>query len=174
MLFDFGPAVREVQIAMRKASLDFQRQSTKQTLREGLDEYYGDIGVYHAEQMSPQSANWFRSHDAVHVVFGCNTTPEQEALTSTWTMFGTDWHWSEAVGEGLRPDQRDRFMKDIFGNVGYGRMTFLVFATLPGVIEVRRRARAMSRKWAKERYEKYLDVPLAKIRSEYRIEVYQS
>ncbi|MFV8755937.1 hypothetical protein ACNOYE_35750 [Nannocystaceae bacterium ST9] len=165
--------MRDVEVAMRKATLDYQRPDTHHTLRSGLEEYHGDIGVYDAMRMNPKSAFWFRVHDAVHVVFGCNTTPEQEALTSTWTMFGTDWHWSEAVAEGLRPDQRDRFMRDIFGNVGYGRMTFLVFATLPGVIEVARRARAMSRKWAKEDYERYLDVPLVDIRSEFGIEVYQ-
>ncbi|PRQ06493.1 hypothetical protein [Enhygromyxa salina] len=173
MLIKIGRALRDVQVDMRTITCDYQRTDTTQTLREGLDEYHVDGGVYDAGDMTEASAQWFRSHDATHVLFGCNTTPEQEALTSTWTMFGTDWQVADFIAEGTRPDQRSRLMGEIVGGVGYGRMTFLVFATLPGVIEVARRARAMRRKWIIGDYERYLDVPLDEIRRDYHIQVYQ-
>jgi hypothetical protein len=41
-------------------------------------------------QLTEDSARFFRSHDIAHVVFGLDTTLNDEALGDAWTLLGTD------------------------------------------------------------------------------------
>jgi hypothetical protein len=103
------------------------------------------------------------------VLFGCATSPEQESVVDAWIMFGTTWQWRDYLGEVQRVDQRKRILEEIFGEIGLRRTAFLVVATLPHVLEVRRRAREMHQPWELYGYERYLDYPLGELRREFNI-----
>ncbi|XXT18878.1 hypothetical protein WME94_52495 [Sorangium sp. So ce429] len=152
----------------------YQEQDSTQTLREGLEEYHQNALLYKPTAMTPSSKRFFKAHDACHVVFGCSTTPEQEALIDVWTMFGTTWQWSEYLGEVERPDQKQRILGEIIPGVGYGRMALLVLFTLPGCFTVYKRTQEMHQKWGMYEYEPYLDTTLKDIRKKYNIRVCSS
>jgi hypothetical protein len=69
----------------------YQRQDSGLTLKEELAEYYeGHPGLFRPSQLAKDSAQFFRSHDIAHVVFGLDTTLTDEALADAWTLLGTD------------------------------------------------------------------------------------
>jgi hypothetical protein len=51
------------------------------TLREGLQEYFaGHSGLLKPDSADVQTAKFFHSHDACHVLFGLDTTLRDEGL----------------------------------------------------------------------------------------------
>ena len=75
-----------------RACLGYQRQDSPQTLAEGLEEYYAaNVGkVVRPSDLPPESVGLFRSHDMCHVVFGLNTTLDDEALADVRTILSCD------------------------------------------------------------------------------------
>src|SRR5688572_2197646 len=69
---------------------EFERQDTAQTLAEGIEEYYRqNPQLSKVRGMSPQAQEFFRCHDAAHVVFGCGTSLPDEAVVKLSSIFGT-------------------------------------------------------------------------------------
>lgn len=69
----------------------FESPHTTQTLSEGLAEYFAANPMLkrEADLLSPQARQFFRSHDAVHVVYGCGTSMSDEAIVKLASIFGT-------------------------------------------------------------------------------------
>ena len=69
----------------------FASAQSFQTLSEGLAEYYRahpDLKL--AEQLlSFEARQFFRSHDIVHVLYGCGTSMSEEAVVKLASLFGT-------------------------------------------------------------------------------------
>ena len=60
---------------------DFERQESRQTLAEGIAEYYSEFKKhFSARKMTPEAEAFFRRHDAAHVVFGCDISLDQELV----------------------------------------------------------------------------------------------
>jgi len=60
---------------------EFEAQATRMTLAEGLAEYYAtNPDLKRGEALPPATRDFFRCHDAVHVVFGCGTAFADEAV----------------------------------------------------------------------------------------------
>ena len=66
----------------------FQRQSSRQTLREGLEEFYTVRGLLPPRTLSAESEAGLRAHDAAHVVFGCDDSTRGEVVLTLWSLFG--------------------------------------------------------------------------------------
>ncbi|HLK26181.1 MAG TPA: hypothetical protein VKT30_16110, partial [Caulobacteraceae bacterium] len=66
----------------------YQAQDSQQTLAEGLAEYYAANGARVAAPASlpAESRALFRNHDVCHVVFGLDTTLEDEGMADVRTL----------------------------------------------------------------------------------------
>jgi hypothetical protein len=68
----------------------YQVQDSPQTLAEGIGEYYAaNPGLAHVRTISPEAQRFFRCHDAAHVVFGCGTALDDEAVVKIASILGT-------------------------------------------------------------------------------------
>ena len=76
-------------------SLVYQEQDCQLTLREGVEAYHTYLRSLNRKIMvdAPGSRLLFE-HDATHVIFGLNTTLEQEAALDTWVFLGCRFKWS--------------------------------------------------------------------------------
>ena len=59
--------------------LDYQEQDSKQTLSEGITEFFA-ANKQHVKTrvLTPEADEFFRCHDASHVVFGCDISLNSE------------------------------------------------------------------------------------------------
>ena len=70
--------------------LRFQHAQSRQSLAEGLAEYYAAFpGLKRGDALSPEARAFFRSHDTVHVVYGCGISMPDEAVVKLASIFGT-------------------------------------------------------------------------------------
>ncbi|MDR7152599.1 hypothetical protein J2W49_004577 [Hydrogenophaga palleronii] len=69
----------------------FESQHSTQTLAEGLAEYCSLNPLLKREDqfLSPLARQFFRSHDIVHVLYGCGTSMPDEAVVKLCSLFGT-------------------------------------------------------------------------------------
>ncbi|CAN7768405.1 ubiquinone biosynthesis protein COQ4 [Variovorax sp. LjRoot175] len=68
----------------------FEDQDSGQTLAQGIEEYFtANPGLAKDRNMTAEAKHFFRCHDAVHVVFGCGTTLNDEAVVKMASIFGT-------------------------------------------------------------------------------------
>ncbi len=135
--------------------------ASRQTLREGLAEYYAiNAGLLDPAGLADDAAEMFRRHDAGHVVFGCDTSLRGEIQIDTWTVLATS-----AGLRGYLEYFRYPQVNQIFAESG---MRAILAATLRGVPDVLRilvRAWRMPQRWPWESFEDYLDLPLGEIRA---------
>jgi hypothetical protein len=68
----------------------FQSPASIQTLAEALTEYYAvNPELKRGDALSPEARAFFRSHDVVHVIYGCGTSMPDEAVVKLASVFGT-------------------------------------------------------------------------------------
>jgi hypothetical protein len=153
---------------VRVRRLRYQDQDSSQTLGEGLAEYYRENAgrVLKPEQLAPESRELFRRHDACHVIFGLDTTMEDEAMADTRAMLSSDVGWRHYLRYLSNPDA-----KAIFKELGYGRALLASLHALPRIVRAIAESRRMRRKWPWTPPAEYLDVPLAELRRRYDIRV---
>ena len=152
---------------MSPVRLRFQSPHSPQTLAEGLDEYFSANPQLKrdAELVSPQARQFFRSHDAVHVVYGCGTSMADEAIVKLASLFGT------TGGRQVLRGYVHRETLDIYRRLRIGS-TLMAVICAPWLI-----ARTVwccarqRRRWPWLGYEVYLDVPLREIRASFGIKV---
>ena len=154
---------------MSKELMRYQHQDTSMTLREGVLEYY----AANAELIDPESGSeaaqeLFRRHDVCHVLFGTDTSVVQEAMTDTWTMFGSDVGFYRYFEYLKAPEVRG-----ILDDLGYWRSFVESVKSIPACLRAIFRAQRMNKPWRWHGYDRYWDVPLAEIREEFGIEVFQ-
>ncbi len=145
----------------------YQESDSRITLREGLEEYLAaNPNLFKENEVAPASARFFHSHDRCHVVFGLDTSLEQEILADTWTVLGVDISLRDYLSYLKLPET-----VNILREIGCMRSIRETVKAIPKIVAVWRRARRMSRKWPWTGNDAYLDVPLADIRAEFNIEI---
>lgn len=152
---------------MTAGSLQYQRQDSAQTLRDGIAEYYaGNPDLLELSGMPADVERLFRQHDAAHVVFGCDTTIRGETLVDTWTIFGS------SIGlRGYLTYLRLPQVNQIFSKVGRGRIAFELLRCLPDVLRVVWRSLRLAQKWPWQDFESHLEEPLGRVRERWGIRV---
>jgi hypothetical protein len=144
----------------------FEHQNSAQTLEEGIAEYYrANPGLTKGRALSLEAIEFFRCHDAAHVVFGCGNTLNDEAVVKISSIFGTSGgfgvlrgyrlHESLAIYKKLR-------MSEVLCSILHSG--FLVPRTIVRCLRQRRR-------WPWENFDAYARVPLQQIREEFGIRV---
>jgi hypothetical protein len=147
------------------SDLRYTSQTSSQTLREGLAEYYErNPALLDPAQMTPEAAELFRQHDAAHVVFGCDTSLRGETLIDTWTIFGTTIGLRGYL-EYLRLPQ----VNQLFAEAGFLGVAGELLRSLGDVLRVAWRGLRLRRKWPWRAYAEQLDRALAEIREHHGI-----
>jgi hypothetical protein len=149
------------------SDLRYVSQTSHQTLREGLAEYYErNPALLDPAHMTPEAAKLFRQHDAAHVVFGCDTSLRGETLIDTWTIFGS------TLGlRGYLAYLRLPQVNQLFAEAGFLGITRELLGSLGDVLRVAFRGARLRRKWVWQAYAEQLDHPLIEIREQHGIRV---
>lgn len=144
----------------------FEQQDSPQTLRAGLAEYYGkNPQLVRGEKLSPEAREFFRCHDAAHVVFGCGTTLPHEAVVKLSSIFGTTGGFSVLRGYRLHESI------DIYRRLGVGEVLATLAQSLFIVPRTVYRCLRQRRRWPWSDFEAEMDVPLGTLRAGYGIRV---
>lgn len=144
----------------------FQQQDCVLTLAEGLAEYHrAQPGMEGGRACSPQAREFFRCHDAVHVVFGCGNTLDDEAVVKIASLVGTTG--GLAVLRGYRLHESLAIYRRL-------RLGAVLRSVAHSVVLVPRtviRCLRQPRRWPWDGFESYAHVPLVDIRREFGIRV---
>ena len=85
----------------------FELQLSSQTLAEGIAEYYqANPGLVPGSKTSIEAQEFFRCHDAVHVVFGCGNALSDEAIVKVASVCGTSGRFGVLRGYRLHESQQ--------------------------------------------------------------------
>ncbi len=148
----------------------YQEQDSPLTLAEGLDEYYRVNGsrVSRPSTLPPESMTLFRNHDACHVIFGLDTTLEDEAVVDTRTLLSCDVGFSR-YAEYLTSDKQ---AKAIFKEVGYFTVLIGTLRATPRLLRAVIEKFRMTKKWPWTPPENFFGRTLADLRREFHIRVF--
>lgn len=158
--------VNELPLAQRLA---YQEQDSPLTLAQGLAEYYRANGgrVLPPDTLPPDSAALFRSHDICHVIFGLDTTLEDEAMADTRTLLSCDVGLRRYTGYLAS----NKETQAIFKQIGYGTVLWGTLKTLPRIARAIRERFRMTKSWPWVPPENHMARKLSDLRREYGIRV---
>ena len=146
--------------------LAYQAQECRATLAEGLGEYmHAHPFLKRGDALSIEAQEFFRCHDVVHVVYGCDTSLNQEAVVKLSSFFGTTEGF--AVMRGYRLYES----LDIYRRL---RLTDILGTIAASVVIVPRtlwRCARQTRRWPWDGHDAWMHKPLAEIRATFGIRV---
>ncbi len=146
--------------------LEYQHADTPLTLESGLAEYYASrADLAGGRGASTAAREFFRCHDAAHVVFGCSTTLINEAIVKMWSFFGT------TGGLGLLRDYRLPEAKEIYEQIPRSLIAPTALRSARAVPQVIARCIRMHRRWPWSDFDAYRKLGLRELRREYGIRV---
>lgn len=144
----------------------FELQQSTQTLAEGISEYYQlNPGLVVGRQTSVEAREFFRCHDAAHVVFGCGTALSDEAIVKISSIFGTSGGFKVLHGYQLHESQQIYWK---LGSIEILSTALQAFILAPRTVF---RCVRQKRRWPWNDFDRYLNVSLDDIRQEFGIRV---
>jgi len=146
--------------------LAFQDQDCRQTLRQGLEEYFAaNTGLAKGRILSPEAEVFFRCHDVAHVVFGCDVALNDELVVKIASLLGTTAGFGVLKGYRLHESLR------IYGKLRVADVLMSILCSVVIVPRTARRCFAQRARWPWDGHEQYLDTPLGEIRRTFGIRV---
>ncbi len=115
--------------------------------------------------MSSNAASAFDMHDAVHVLFGCGTSLEDEIAAHVWMKFAT----TAKVSEMHRAVAQDEHRKALSG-LGHVKVLSTWLRMLPRIFQIIARARRMKKRIGFEKLAELKEQPITAILDEHGIE----
>jgi hypothetical protein len=144
----------------------YELQDSPQTLAEAVAEYYAaNPGLARVRNMSPEAQGFFRSHDVAHVVFGCSTALDDEAVVKISSILGT------TAGLGVLRGYRRQESIEIYKQLGLGEVLRSIARSVAIVPRTAFRCLRQRSRWPWTGFEDYLDVSLRDIRQQFGIKV---
>ena len=157
--------------------LSYQKKSCELTLKEGIEEYRSYLKENNrhvlGENCSEDEKLTILAHDATHVIFGLDTSLEEEAMLDCWIFFGGDYFkvTMEYFKGSLDIKETNEKVFDLVKEVGYLKYTYLylrvIFQKWPKIFF---RTRKM-KKWDYFFSLNLLDSKISKIREDYNINI---
>ena len=130
------------------SDLSFQQQACTLSLEDGLIEYRSYLQMNNKKQLKDApNSSIIRNHDITHVIFGLDTSLEQESLLDSWLFSGASWKLKDLLAYGKLPELK-KLNKYLGREVGYIRLIKMVISLVPKKILIWRRARRMKKKMA--------------------------
>tara|TARA_B100001029_G_scaffold40732_1_gene31686 strand:- start:729 stop:1265 length:537 start_codon:yes stop_codon:yes gene_type:complete len=111
--------------------LSYQEELCSLTLREGVDEYRNYLRKNNrhvlGENCSEEEKFNILCHDATHVIFGLDTSLEEEAMLDCWLFFGGNYLKivKEYAKGSLDLEETNEKVYDLVKEVGYLKYSFL-------------------------------------------------
>jgi hypothetical protein len=149
--------------------LEYQRQFSSMTLAQGLEEYYRvNAGrVLHPDDLSEESRELFRSHDMCHVIFGLDTTLDDETMADVRTVLSCDVGFRRYTRYLMTNPEA----KALFRELGYARAVWLTLLAVPRIFRAIAENWRMTKKWPWQPPANYLDCSLSDLRRKYGIRI---
>jgi hypothetical protein len=156
---------------MWMTNLSFQSQNCDLTLEEGLEEYRSYLRFNGKKQLIDKpNSTIIRDHDATHVVFGLDTSLEQESLLDSWVLWGCQWKFKELFAYQKLPELKE-LNKYLQKEVGYLKLVLIAFKLIPLKRRIRRRTKAMNKKWPFNSPDSLMNQRVCDLRKEYGIKI---
>lgn len=148
--------------------LEYLKPNTSLTLRGGITQLREEDAKERdmAGTVAPEVERSMTAHDAVHVIFACDTSDKGEAVAHAWMLLGTT-----VTHRQLRDVMGTQDHRAFARELGRGRRLLALLSAIPAIMAAALRARQMHRRWSWFDYDRYLDTPIVDIRSEYGVRV---
>ncbi|MDZ7937575.1 MAG: hypothetical protein U5M53_04570 [Rhodoferax sp.] len=145
----------------------FESPGSAQTLAEGLAEYFAAHPTLKrdADLVSVDAQQFFRSHDVVHVVYGCGTSMPDEAIVKLASLCGTTGGWRVLRGYVHHETL------DIYRQLPVASTLAALLASPYLIARTVWRCWRQPKRWPWTGYEPWLQVPLQRLRAEFGIRV---
>ena len=157
--------------------LNYQKESCELTLKEGIEEYreYLKANNRHVlgENCSEDEKFNILCHDATHVIFGLDTSLEEEAMLDCWIFFGGDYFkvTFEYFKGSLDIKETNEKVFALVKEVGYLKYTYLylrvMFQKWPKIFF---RTRKM-KKWSYFFPADFLEKKISDLRKDFNIKI---
>ena len=85
-------------------------------------------------------------HDATHVIFGLDTTIEQESMLDTWVLWGTEFKWKYLLSY-IGKQELKELQKKLFEEIGVLKLIYTALKIAPIKLKIILRALKMKKKW---------------------------
>ena len=155
-------------------NLSFQSQNCDITLAEGLEEYRAYLRTNGKKQLIDKPGSTIiRDHDATHVMFGLDTSIEQESMLDSWVFLGTKWKLKELLAYNKLPELKQLY-KDFWHDPGYFKLIMTAIKLLPIKLKIRKRAKQMNKKWPFVSPDHLMNQKVCDLREEYGIKILSS
>jgi hypothetical protein len=152
-------------------NLSFQFQNCDITLAEGLEEYRAYLRANGKKQLIDKPGSTIiRDHDATHVIFGLDTSIEQESMLDSWVFLGTKWKLKELLAYNKLPELKQLY-KDFWHDPGYFKLIMTAIKLLPIKLKIRKRAKQMKKKWPFVSPDSLMNQRVCDLREEFGIEI---
>ena len=152
-------------------NLSFQYQDCDITLAEGLEEYRAYLRTNGKKQLIDEPGSTIiRDHDATHVMFGLDTSIEQESMLDSWVFLGTKWKLKELLAYNKLPELKQLY-KDLRHDPGYFKLIMAAIKLLPIKLKIRKRAKQMNKKWPFVSPDSLMNQRVCDLREEYGIKI---
>ena len=150
---------------------EYQKQDCDLTLQEGLDCYYKNFPeTTEIMEDNKESGTLLRDHDCTHVIFGLDTSIEQESILDTWVIWGSKFQWKYILKYQKLPAIQQLY-KDLHKELGV--LGFLkIFWKLGGIKrKTMFRTFKMKKKWPFKMPEEYLSMKISDLREKHGIKI---
>ena len=157
--------------------LSYQNEYCDITLREGIDEYHDYLKKNNrhvlGENCSEDEKLTILGHDATHVIFGLDTSLEEEAMLDCWVIFGGDVFKiiKEFYKGSLDLKETNEKVFALTKEVGYLKFTYLylrvMFQKWPKIFF---RTRKM-KKWSYFFPSNFLEKKVSDLRKDFNIKI---
>lgn len=145
---------------------EYQLQDSHLSLRDGIAEYRRvHPFLKRGGQVGAAAATFFERHDAVHVLYGCDTSLIHEAVVKIASIFGTTGGFAVLTDYGLRD------MDAIYRDLGGGEIVRTIARCVVAVPRTVWRCSRQNAKWPWSTFEEHLETPLAELRQTFGIRV---
>ena len=152
-------------------NLSFQSQNCDITLAEGLEEYRAYLQANGKKQLvDAPGSTVIRDHDVTHVMFGLDTSIEQESMLDSWVFLGTKWKLKELLAYNKLPEIKQLY-KDFWHDPGYFKLFLTTIRLLPIKLKIRKRAKQMNKKWPFVSPDSLMDQKVCDLREEFGIKI---
>ena len=149
--------------------LRYQEQDCELTLREGISEYHAYLEAIGRKAMLDHvDSRLILEHDATHVIFGMDTSLEQEAGLDTCVIFGCQYQWRYLRGYAQLPEIKAIY-RALMRDGGWLLLLKIYWKCLGLKWRIIRRTRRMTHKWPFQFPEEWLDQSVAALRAQHGI-----
>ena len=152
-------------------NLTFQSKNCDITLAEGLEEYRAYLQTNGKKQLiDAPGSTIIRDHDVTHVLFGLDTSIEQESMLDSWVFLGTKWKLEELLAYNKLPEIKQLY-KDFWHDPGYFKLILTAIKLLPIKLKILKRTKQMNKKWPFVSPDSLMDQKVSDLREEFGIRI---